>query len=82
MNLFKLFGSDEDGLQSMKEEKTLKKIPVQQLGIMTFQRLDKHIRYCGLMSNLTVGLLAFLALVKISEIFHIPLSLFPILTGG
>lgn len=74
---FKMTKSD-DPLSDIELETALKKIPSQQLAMLTFKRLDDHIRSCSETSDTIlkilkpVGLIVgMMALEKLNEMFHI-----------
>lgn len=79
---------NDNGLESLDMEKALRRIPTKDLSVMTFQRLDQHMRSCAKNSESTltvlkyVGWLVFaLAAEKLNEMFHFVTHL-PTLPGG
>ena len=78
----------ENGLEGFDMQKALRRIPAKDLAIMTFQRLDEHMKNCAENSASTLTVLKYvgwivgaLALEKLNEIFHVVQHL-PTIPGG
>jgi hypothetical protein len=67
-----LSSNEQNGLAEIDVDKALNRIPAKQLGILTFKRVDAHIKTCALQSRITIFLLILLAAEKMAEIFHVP----------
>ena len=71
-----------NGLDELDIDKTLKNIPSKTLTIMTFKRLDAHMKSCALTSKIIVTIVVGLAMEKGAELLHIPHFVLPSLIGG
>lgn len=77
-----LGGKDTNGLDEITMDKALRKVPPKELAIATYKRLDKHMDQCASNSKLTLAILLFLALSKLSDLLHLPSGLVTKLLGG
>lgn len=80
--LWSILSSKEgNGLDEINTDKMLKKIATKDLGILTFKRLDSHIRSCAITSKITLIIIVVLALEKSAELLHIKNFTLPSLGG-